>query len=50
MTTVPIPRFPNPLTPKTIEGLMKARPYWGTSHLHSEIYHRIVKRGFEIMF
>lgn len=50
MTTLPIPRLPNPLTLETIEGLMKARPYWDTSHPQSEIYRHIVRRGFEIMY
>ena len=26
MTTVPVPRLPNPLTPETIGGLMVPRP------------------------
>ena len=32
MTTIPLPRLPNPLTPGSIEGLMKARAPIGTHH------------------
>ena len=45
-----MPRLPDPLTPETIEPLMKARPYWDTSHPQSPLYRRLVQRGFEIMY
>ena len=50
MSTMPIPRLPNPLTPKTIEGLMNARPYLDLNHPRSPLYRRLVQRGFEIMY
>ncbi|MSO84970.1 MAG: hypothetical protein EXR02_00305 [Rhodospirillales bacterium] len=50
MPTMPVPRLPDPLTPEAIEELMKARPYWDTSHPRSPIYRRLVQRGFEIMY
>jgi hypothetical protein len=56
MTTMPtskppkLPRLPDPLTPKTIEPLMKARPYWDLNHPRSPIYRRLVQRGFQIMY
>ncbi|OHC83833.1 MAG: hypothetical protein A3G73_07125 [Rhodospirillales bacterium RIFCSPLOWO2_12_FULL_67_15] len=50
MSAMPIPRLPNPLTPETIEELMKARPYWDLSHPRSPLYRRLVQRGFEIMY
>ena len=40
MSSAPIPRLPDPLTPKTIEPLMKARPYSDASHPHFKIYRR----------
>ena len=48
MTTMP--RLPDPLTPETIEELMKARPYWDLSLPRSPLYRRLVQRGFEIMY
>jgi hypothetical protein len=50
MTAAPIPRLPNPLTPESLEGLMRERPYWDPSHPRSKIYHRLVQRGFEILY
>ncbi|MEK7245223.1 MAG: M23 family metallopeptidase [Pseudomonadota bacterium] len=50
MTTAPMPRLPNPLTPESIDGLMKARPYLDLNHPQSSIYRRLVQRGFEIMY
>ena len=50
MTISPTPRLPNPLTPKGLEVLMRARPYGDANHPHFKIYRHIVQRGFEIMY
>lgn len=50
MSTMPIPRLPNPLTPERLEVLMRERAYWDANHPRFKIYNRIVRRGFEIMY
>ena len=50
MTTMPILRLPDPLTPKSIEGLMNAQPYLDLNHPQSKVYRQLVQRGFEIMY
>ncbi len=45
-----MPRLPDPLTPNGLRELMRERPYWDPSHPRSKIYHRLVQRGFEILY
>ena len=50
MTAMPRPRLPDPLTPEALRDLMRERPYWDLKHPQSELYHRLVRRGFEMLY
>ncbi len=45
-----MPRLPQPLTPESLRGLMRERPYWDQNHPRFPTYQRLVKRGFEILY
>jgi hypothetical protein len=46
----PIPRLPQSLTEDGLRNLMRERPYWDLKHPRSEFYHRLVRRGFEMLY
>ncbi len=48
--TIIAPRLPQPLTPESLKGLMRERPYWDSNHPGFPTYQRLVKRGFEILY
>lgn len=50
MTTDPMPRLPNPLTPDSLRNLMRERPYWDLKHPRSPLYRRLVEKGFGILY